>query len=119
VAWTLAGCGVGWQYRYGGQHYTMTRPNIEYHEQVIRDVRTRDGGPSAQDDLAKLIGACELLQPGRPGEHVSTADRCAMNDGHVRLAIACSRTRRCVVPTCEGPLTFRRLAALSLVDRPS
>jgi len=119
VAWTLAGCGVGWQYRYGGQHYTVTRPNTEYHEQGIRGDRTRDGAPSAPDDLAKPIGASEHLPPGRPGAHGSPADRCAMNDGHVRLAIACSRTRRCVVPTCEGPLTFRRLAALSLVDRPS
>ncbi len=63
VALALLGCGVvGWQYRYGGQQYTMTRPNIEYHEQAIKDVRTRYGDPSAHDDIAKLKGACELLQ---------------------------------------------------------
>lgn len=60
---SLAGCGVvGWHYRYGGQELTMTRPNIEYHEHAIKDVRTRYGDPSAQDDVAKLRGACELLQ---------------------------------------------------------
>ena len=60
---SLAGCGVvGWQYRYDGQQYTMTRPNIDYHEHAIKDVRTRYGDPAAQEDLAKLKGACELLQ---------------------------------------------------------
>ncbi|MBX3215709.1 MAG: hypothetical protein KF850_26965 [Labilithrix sp.] len=30
AAMALAGCGVvGWQYRYGGHQYTMTRSNID------------------------------------------------------------------------------------------
>lgn len=63
AAFALAGCGVvGWQYRYGGHQFTMTRPNIEYHEHAIKDVRTRYGDPAAQEDVAKLRGACELLQ---------------------------------------------------------
>jgi len=62
-ALALAGCGVvGWQYQYGGQHFTMTRENIEYHQRAVKDVRTRYGDPSAQEDIAKLNGACELLQ---------------------------------------------------------
>lgn len=57
------GCSiVGWKYSYRGQQYTMTKPNSDYHEHAIRDVRTRYGDPLAQEDVAKLKGACELLQ---------------------------------------------------------
>lgn len=59
----LAGCGmVGWKYNYGGHEYTMTKSNSDYHEHAVKDVRTRFGDPSSQDDVAKLKGACELLQ---------------------------------------------------------
>ena len=58
----LAGCFVGWHYRYEGSEYTMTRANSEYHEAAIRDVRSRYGDPHVQTDPEKLKGACELLQ---------------------------------------------------------
>ncbi len=59
----LAGCGiVGWKYNYGGHEYTMTKSNSEYHERAVKDVRSRFGDPNSQHDVAKLQGACDLLQ---------------------------------------------------------
>lgn len=58
-----AGCSVvGFRYHYAGQSYTMTKENSDYHEAAVKDVRIRFGDPAAQEDVAKLQGACELLQ---------------------------------------------------------
>jgi hypothetical protein len=56
------GCSVvGFRYTYRGQEYTMTRPNSDYHQAAVRDVRARFGDPESQHEIAKLQGACELL----------------------------------------------------------
>lgn len=64
VGWSavLVGCAVGWPYSYNGHHYTMTKENSDYHQRAVTDVRTRYGDPHAQEEVAKLKGACELLQ---------------------------------------------------------
>lgn len=57
------GCGfVGLHYRYGGREYTMTKPNIDYHENAVREVRRQFGDPESLHDVAALKGACELLR---------------------------------------------------------
>lgn len=90
---TLAGCAVGFPYSYGGQKYTMTKENSDYHDSAITDVRRRFGDPNAQEDVAKLKGACELLQryaaeAPTPGSFTSARELLDRD-----AQIACARAR--------------------------
>lgn len=63
LAVVSSGCGfVGFKYSYRGHAYTMTAENRDYHQEAIRDVRGRFGDLHSEEDVAKLKGACELLQ---------------------------------------------------------